>query len=71
MVNDFGRNSLYRNNGNGTFTAISAEAEINEPGAGMSACWLDYDNDGKQDIYCRRDVGRGRHADFRTSTISG
>ena len=51
VVNDFGRNSLYRNNGNGTFTAISAEAEINEPGAGMSACWLDYDNDGKQDIY--------------------
>src|SRR5271165_1388433 len=51
VVNDFGRNSLYQNNGNGTFTAVSAEAGVNEPGAGMSACWLDYDNDGQPDIY--------------------
>src|SRR5208283_2264871 len=34
-----------------TFTAVSAEAGVNEPGAGMSACWLDYDNDGQPDIY--------------------
>jgi Flp pilus assembly protein TadD/peroxiredoxin len=51
VVNDFGRNNLYRNNGDGTFTAISAEARVDEVGAGMSACWLDYDNDGHQDIY--------------------
>ena len=51
VVNDFGRNNLYRNNGNGTFTAISAEAGVDDVGAGMSACWLDYDNDGHQDIY--------------------
>ncbi len=51
VVNDFGRNSLYRNNGNGTFTAASEESRVNEAGAGMSACWLDFDNDGKQDIY--------------------
>lgn len=51
VVNDFGRNNLYRNNGNGTFTAISSEAQVNEAGAGMSACWLDFDNNGRQDIY--------------------
>ena len=51
VVNDFGRNNLYRNNGDGTFAAVSSEARVNEAGAGMSACWLDFDNDGKQDIY--------------------
>jgi Flp pilus assembly protein TadD/peroxiredoxin len=51
VVNDFGRNNLYRNRGDGTFTAASEEAHVNEAGAGMSACWLDFDNDGKQDIY--------------------
>ncbi len=51
VVNDFGRNNLYRNNGNGTFAAVSHESKVDEAGAGMSACWLDFDNDGKQDIY--------------------
>ncbi len=51
VVNDFGRNNLYRNNGDGTFAVVSSEAQVDEPGAGMSACWLDFDNDGKQDIY--------------------
>ena len=51
VANDFGRSNLYRNNGDGTFTAVSGEARIDEPGAGMSACWSDFDNDGKQDVY--------------------
>ena len=51
VVNDFGRNNLYRNNGDGTFAAVSSESKVDEAGAGMSACWLDFDNDGKQDIY--------------------
>ena len=51
VVNDFGRNNLYRNKGDGTFAAVSGEAQVNQPGAGMSACWLDFDNDGNQDIY--------------------
>ncbi len=51
VVNDFGRNNLYRNNGDGTFTPVSSEASVDEVGAGMSACWLDFDNDGKQDLY--------------------
>src|SRR6185312_216204 len=51
VANDFGRSNLYRNNGDGSFAAISSEAHANDAGAGMSACWLDYDNDGRQDVY--------------------
>ena len=51
VANDFGRSNLYRNNGDGTFTSISAEAGVEDVGAGMSVCWFDFDNDGKQDIY--------------------
>ena len=51
VANDFGRNNLYRNNGDGTFTSVSAEARVEDVGAGMSACWFDFDNDGHQDIY--------------------
>ena len=51
VANDFGRSNLYRNNGDGTFTAISTEAGVEDAGAGMSACWFDFDNDGNQDIY--------------------
>jgi tetratricopeptide (TPR) repeat protein/peroxiredoxin len=51
VANDFGRSNLYRNNGDGKFTAVSAEAGVEDPGAGMSACWFDFDNDGNQDVY--------------------
>ena len=51
VVNDFGRKNLYRNNGNGTFTDIAPQAEVEDIGAGMSVCWLDYDNDGAEDLY--------------------
>jgi hypothetical protein len=51
VANDFGRSNLYRNNGDETFSAISDAAGVNVPGAGMSACWCDFDNKGKQDIY--------------------
>ena len=51
VVNDFGRNVLYQNKADGTFAAVSNLAHVDEAGAGMSACWLDFNNDGKQDIY--------------------
>jgi tetratricopeptide (TPR) repeat protein len=51
VVNDFGRKNLYRNNGDGTFTDVAAETGTEDVGAGMSVGWLDYDNDGAQDIY--------------------
>jgi tetratricopeptide (TPR) repeat protein len=51
VVNDFGRKNLYRNNGNGTFTDVAAQAGVEDVGAGMSVCWSDYDNDGAEDLY--------------------
>jgi Flp pilus assembly protein TadD/peroxiredoxin len=51
VANDFGRANLYRNNGNGTFTGVSSEAHVADVGAGMSACWSDFNNDANQDIY--------------------
>src|SRR5262249_29853645 len=51
VANDFGRSNLYRNRGNGRFEAISDAAGANVPGAGMSACWADLQNNGRPDIY--------------------
>jgi tetratricopeptide (TPR) repeat protein len=51
VVNDFGRKNLYRNNGDGTFTDVAAPAGVEDVGAGMSVSWLDYDNDGAEDLY--------------------
>jgi Flp pilus assembly protein TadD/peroxiredoxin len=51
IANDFGSTQLYRNNGDGTFTVVSRESHVEDVGAGMSACWSDFDNDGHQDIY--------------------
>jgi tetratricopeptide (TPR) repeat protein len=51
VANDFGGKNLYRNKGNGTFTDVAREAGVEDIGAGMSVCWLDYDNDGRDDLY--------------------
>jgi len=51
VANDFGSSQLYRNNGDGSFTVVSRQAHIEDVGAGMSCCWSDFDNDGRQDIY--------------------
>jgi tetratricopeptide (TPR) repeat protein len=51
VANDFGRNNLYRNSGDGKFNVVSAEAGVEDVGAGMSASWFDFDNDGNQDVY--------------------
>jgi tetratricopeptide (TPR) repeat protein/peroxiredoxin len=51
VVNDFGRKNFYRNNGDGTFTDIAPQAGMEDVGAGMGVCWLDYDNDGAEDLY--------------------
>ncbi|MGH9407670.1 MAG: FG-GAP-like repeat-containing protein [Terriglobia bacterium] len=51
VANDFGQKNLYHNNGDGTFTDRATEAGVLDTGAGMSVCWLDYDNDSWQDLY--------------------
>jgi len=51
VVNDFGRNTLYHNDRNGTFTDVTVKTGTLAYGAGMNASMSDYDNDGRIDIY--------------------
>jgi hypothetical protein len=51
VVNDFGRSTLYHNNGDGTFDDVTVAAGALAYGAGMSASFADYDNDGLLDLY--------------------
>ena len=51
VANDFGRNNLYRNNGDGTFIDVAAQAGVEDMAAGMSAAWGDSDGDGDLDLY--------------------
>ena len=43
--------ALYRNNGNGTFTNITANSGLNIPIYGIGGTAADYNNDGHTDIY--------------------
>ncbi len=50
-------NTLYRNNGNGTFTDVSRETGIAKfAGKGMSVCFADYDEDGFLDAFVANDT---------------
>ena len=42
---------LLRNNGDETFTDVNVEAGVNDSLASWGIVWLDYDNDGDQDVY--------------------
>ena len=44
-------NVLYRNNGDGTFTNVTAAAGVGDGGYGFGCCVGDYDNDGFKDLY--------------------
>jgi len=44
-------NALYRNNGDGTFTDVTADAGVGDTGFGMGVLAGDYDNDGDQDLF--------------------
>jgi hypothetical protein len=47
-----GANALYRNDGDGTFTDVAAEAGVDElMDLSNGGCAADYDNDGDQDLY--------------------
>ena len=49
--------TLFRNNGNGTFTDVTKRAGLEGlTGRGLSAVWLDYDGDGFQDVFVANDL---------------
>ena len=43
--------ALYRNDGAGHFTDVTAQSGLTRRGWGMGTCIADYDNDGFPDIY--------------------
>jgi hypothetical protein len=55
-VTNFNSNTLYANNGNGTFTDVTARAGVAAGGWSASAGFFDYDNDGKLDLFVTRYV---------------
>lgn len=71
---------LYRNDGKGSFTDVSAEAGIAGYDMGLSVTWWDYDDDGWLDIYVGNDMktpdhlyhneGNGKFRDVIASTVA-
>lgn len=65
------RNALYRNEGDGRFRDVTAEAGVGDTGFGMGVTVGDYDNDGFPDVYVNnfghnvlyRNNGDGTYAD--------
>jgi enediyne biosynthesis protein E4 len=55
-VTSYGSNTLYHNNGNGTFTDVTKQAGVGAGGWSASAGFFDYDNDGKLDLFVTRYV---------------
>ncbi len=53
-VTGYGGNTLYHNNGNGTFTDVTARSGVAAAGWSTSAGFFDYDNDGKLDLFVAR-----------------
>jgi enediyne biosynthesis protein E4 len=49
--------SLFHNNGNGTFTDVSKAAGVDDPDGyyGMTVVWADFNNTGRPDIYVAND----------------
>ena len=72
-VTGFDRNILYHNNGDGTFTDVTEKAGVaglSTTGKklwGVSAAWVDYDNDGKLDLF----VSNYLDWSFATSRVCG
>jgi hypothetical protein len=53
-VTNYGKNILYHNNGDGTFSDVTAKAGVAGGGWSASAGFFDYDNDGKLDLFVTR-----------------
>jgi hypothetical protein len=53
FVTNWGQNILYKNNGDGTFTDITEKAGLLHEGKrwGAGCTWVDYDRDGKLDLF--------------------
>ena len=53
-ITSYGKNVLYHNNGDGTFTDVTQKAGVSAGGWSVSAGFFDYDNDGHLDLFVTR-----------------
>jgi hypothetical protein len=53
FISAVGQNHLFHNNGNGTFTDVTVQAGVggNDQQWSTSCAWIDYNNDGKLDLF--------------------
>ncbi|HYR96745.1 MAG TPA: VCBS repeat-containing protein [Candidatus Binatus sp.] len=49
--------TLYRNDGDGTFTDVTHQAHVGYTGWGLAGAWGDYDGDGWPDLYVANEFG--------------
>jgi len=51
VANRYGKDFLYHNNGDGTFTKVLDSVAVNDVSDSWAAAWGDYDNDGFLDLF--------------------
>jgi hypothetical protein len=68
----YGRLALFRNDGDGTFTDLTASCGLPSHLMNVTGlCWIDYDNDGFDDLYCSRGLaGDGTDAYWTDSVAT-
>ena len=54
VANSDGNNFLFHNNGNGTFTRVTAGPMVSGTANSQGCAWIDYDNDGFPDLFVSR-----------------
>jgi hypothetical protein len=55
-------NSLFHNNGNGTFSPVTTGPIVSDRGSSVAGAWEDFDNDGYLDLFVSRSNGSGNIA---------
>ncbi|MBI5086228.1 MAG: CRTAC1 family protein [Acidobacteria bacterium] len=69
FVTGYESRQLFRNNGDGTFTDVTAKAGVSGGGWSSSAAWVDYDRDGYLDLYVVRyleyDIKAAPHCGYK------
>lgn len=58
VMGRWGRNQMFRNNGDGTFRDVAKEIGLDLDGLCTSAIFADFDNDGDQDVFIGRSLER-------------
>jgi hypothetical protein len=65
VSNEVGNNSLFHNNGNGTFTKVTTGSIVTDGGHHSGGCaWGDYDNDGFLDLFVANGTFSGSENNF-------